>query len=87
MAIFNGNKATSCGKLGGHIRGTNSWIKLGTISLELDLNTAHALCNVLCPEDINKNHDLGEAHRKSLIKLGAAIAAFCDHSNADMKEP
>jgi hypothetical protein len=80
-----GNKAIKSDEMQGVIDGTNSSIEVGTLRLELDRDTAWALCNVL-----SKNHienecvmQLDKNQYNSLIKLGSAIGAFIDHSNRE----
>lgn len=77
------NKATKCGNIAGAIAATESSIKVGTIEVTLDSSTAYALCNVLSKDLIEKHPYLDIGQREPLIKLGEAIAIYCDHSNAD----
>jgi hypothetical protein len=79
------NKATKCGNITGTIVATESSIKLGTIDLTLDSDTAYALCNVLDKDLIGKHPYLDKGQREPLIKLGEAIAVYCGHSNENLE--
>ena len=77
------NNGTCCGNLSGAIVGAgDNRIRLGSVALTLDYDTAYALCNVLTEDKIGKHAYLESDQRPPLINLGKALAAFCDHSNA-----
>ena len=80
-----GNNAVSSDELQGSIEKTASEIKLGSVEVTLDRATAWALCNVLSKNHIEKEcvSCLEKNQHESLIKLGAAIAAFIDHPSRD----
>jgi hypothetical protein len=79
------NNATSCSNIQGHIRSTkDSYIRLGTINLTLDTETAYALCNILSKELIEEHMHLAECQKEPLVKLGEAISIFCDHPNQNI---
>lgn len=75
------------GNINGHIDKTNSNVKVSQVRLELDYDTAWALCNVLTfPIDktlIDKNQGI------ILENLGAAIGQIIDHdakNNIDKRD-
>jgi hypothetical protein len=66
--------------INGHIKGTKSFITIDKIKLELDFDTAWALCNLLDESTISKNTD--KCQREGLINLGIAIGTVIDHGIA-----
>lgn len=78
-----GNNAVMCNEMQGAIEKTKSRISVQSLNLELDRETAWALCNLLDPSNIEKrsNAYLEDNQKPMLIKLGAAIGAFLDHPN------
>jgi len=80
---FKNNNATKNNRISGCISSTNSNIKLGSVVLELDYETAWALCNVLTKEMIVEHPYLDRCQHEPLIKLGEAIGMYCGHSNAN----
>jgi len=82
-----GNNAIKCDEMQGAIEKTESNIKVGTLKIELDGDTAWALCNVLSKTHIEKEcvMQLDKNQHDCLIKLGEAIAAFIDHPNRNFE--
>ncbi len=72
------------GDIQGHIKNTETWIRVKTIQIDLDADTAYALCNLLSGSALEK----GEIHLEKeqvvrLKNLGAAIGKFIDHPSKD----
>lgn len=83
-----GNNGTRCNELQGAISGTNgSSIKTSKIELELDSDTAFALCNLLGEEAVKGEHMkyINREQQECLIGLGKALAAFVDHPLRDFE--
>ena len=82
-----GNNAVCSDEMQGAIEQTYSRIEVGTLKIELDRDTAWALCNVLSKDHIEKEcgMQLDKNQHDGLIKLGAAIGAFVDHPNRDFE--
>lgn len=78
-----GNKAVCGDEMQGAIRKTESKIKAGTLKIELDTETAWALCNILSKSHIEEEcgRRIDKCQHEGLINLGAAIGAFIDHPN------
>jgi len=70
---------TSCGKLSGHIRGTDSHIKVKTVTVDLDYDTAWALCNLLHDFNLESSPNLETSQKTPLINLGSAIGRIIGH--------
>ena len=82
-----GNNAIRCGNLQGHIKDTKSEIKLLSVEIKLDSETAWALCNILSKGSIEKSRgSLEKCQVQKLISLGEALAAFVDHPNGNFKD-
>lgn len=72
----------SSGELTGHIMTTDSRIRIKTIQLDLDFETAYALCNVLHWEQLDRMKGVCVADQiKLLLSLGAAIGQLVEHSS------
>lgn len=81
-----GNNAISCGDLQGHIKGTKSEVRLSSVEVKLDGETAWALCNILSKNNIEKSKGvLEKCQMQKLINLGEALAAFVDHPNRNIR--
>jgi hypothetical protein len=74
---------TSSGNLSGHIRNTESWIKVNTITVDFDFNTAYALCNLLMDSDLKKSHCLERDQVDKLSSLGAALGRIVEHPSRE----
>lgn len=73
---------TSSGDLSGHIKKTESWIRIKTIQVDLDYETAYALCNVLHHSELDKLQGVCLPEQlQRLLHLGAAIGQLVEHSS------
>ena len=77
----------SCGHLTGHIRETESRIAIKIIALDLDRETAYALCNLLCDSSLKGSKYLADEQIKKLSSLGAALGRVVEHSSAKNGTP
>ena len=77
---------TSCGELSGHIRETQSRIKVSEVSLELDSETAYALCNILQKSALENSHSLEKCQKVKLVNLGAALGRIFGHRSQNNLE-
>lgn len=75
-------------QLSKQIRGTGSRVDLDTVKLTLSANDAYALCNLLHPDFLMNNAGgaVNSEQKKALIRIGAALGAFVEHSNAEWSE-
>lgn len=81
-----GNNAVKCNQLQGSIKETESEIKLNSINLKLDSNTAWGLCNLLAESSLNDaDKYINDNQKNELVNLGKAIAAFIDHPSRDFE--
>jgi hypothetical protein len=76
------------GDINGHIAGTEDCrIKVKIITLELDHETAWALCNVLRDSDLQKMRNILDKDQiEKLSWVGAAIGQFIDHKSSENLE-
>lgn len=67
------------------IIGTGSRVDLGTVQLTLSASDAYALCNLLHRDFLEERAGgtVNEKQKEALLKIGKALGAFVEHSNAD----
>lgn len=68
-----------------HIVGTGSRVDLGSVQLTLSASDAYALCNLLHRDflDERAGGTVNQEQKEALLKIGQALGAFVEHSNAD----
>lgn len=72
-------------QLSKHITGTGSRVDLCTVQLTLSAEDAYALCNLLHRDFLEERAGgtVNQKQKDALLKIGAALGAFVEHSNAD----
>lgn len=73
-------------QLSKHIIGTGSRVDLGTVQLTLSSADAYALCNLLHRDFLEERAGgaVNATQKEALLKIGAALGAFVEHSNAEV---
>jgi hypothetical protein len=76
------NPISASGCLTGHIKKTESWIRIKTVQVDLDFDTAFALCNVLHHNELDRLKGVCTPSQfERLLHLGAAIGQLVENSS------